>query len=194
MSRAPKGCKSRSQLRIIGGQWRGRKLAFTPEPGLRPTTDRVRETLFNWLAPDIHGARCLDLYAGSGALGLEALSRGAARCDFVDTSSASLRQIQLHLNALGTANAGHCRPGSALDFLASNSDTWDIVFVDPPFGADLVEPSCALLNRPGLLAQAALVYVETAKREQPDFPHSWTLHREKQAGEVCYRLFIVDPG
>lgn len=85
-------------------------------------------------------------------------------------------------------------PGSALDFLASTSDTWEIVFVDPPFGADLVEPSCALLNRPGLLAQAALVYVETAKREQPDFPHSWTLHREKQAGEVCYRLFIVDPG
>ena len=194
MSRAPKGSGSRSQLRIIGGQWRGRKLAFTPEPGLRPTTDRVRETLFNWLAPDIHGARCLDLFAGSGALGLEALSRGAAHCDFIDTSRAALRQIQSHLDSLGAGDTGHCRPGSAPDFLASATGPWDMVFIDPPFGAGLVEITCALLDRPGLLAPHALIYVETGKSEQPDFPGSWNLHREKQAGDVCYRLFVVDPG
>lgn len=191
MSRAPKGNGSRSQLRIIGGQWRGRKLSFTPAPGLRPTTDRVRETLFNWLAPDIHGARCLDLFAGSGALGLEALSRGAAHCDFIDTSAASLRQIQSHLGTLGASEAGHCRAGSALEFLATGEGPWDIIFLDPPFGADLVEASCELLGRPGLLANPALVYVETGKREQPGFPDSWTLFREKQAGDVCYRLFVV---
>jgi 16S rRNA (guanine966-N2)-methyltransferase len=193
MSRAPKGKGSPSQLRIIGGQWRGRKLAFTPEPGLRPTTDRVRETLFNWLAPDIQGARCLDLFAGSGALGLEALSRGAARCDFIDSSAASLRQIGLHLDALQAGNSGFCHPGSALEFLATTADQWDIAFVDPPFGADLVTSSCAQLDRPGLLAPPAMVYVETGKREQPEFPESWQLHREKRAGDVCYRLFVVDP-
>ena len=94
MSRAVKGRAANSQLRIIGGQWRGRKLTFTPAEGLRPTTDRVRETLFNWLAADIQGARCLDLFAGSGALGLEALSRGAAHCDFVETSVCALRDLQ----------------------------------------------------------------------------------------------------
>ena len=94
----------RSQLRIIGGQWRGRKLTFTPAEGLRPTTDRVRETLFNWLAPFIFGARCADLFAGSGALGLEALSRGAAHCDFVDSAKAAGRQIAGHLETLGASD------------------------------------------------------------------------------------------
>ncbi len=181
-------------MRIIGGQWRGRKLTFTPEPGLRPTTDRVRETLFNWLAPEIHGARCLDLFAGSGALGLEALSRGAAHCDFIDTSKAALRQIQTHLDSLGAAGAGECRPVSAQDFLAAANSCWDIVFVDPPFGSGLVEPCCALLQKPGLLARPGLVYVETGKREQPQLPETWRLHREKRAGDVCYRLFVVDQG
>ena len=98
MTRSGKGARKRSELRIIGGQWRGRKLLFTPAEGLRPTTDRVRETLFNWLAPHLHGARCADLFAGSGALGLEALSRGAAHCDFVDSSKQVLAQIDLWTN------------------------------------------------------------------------------------------------
>lgn len=194
MSRAPKGSGSRSQLRIIGGQWRGRKLAFSPGEGLRPTTDRVRETLFNWLAPDIHGAHCLDLFAGSGALGLEALSRGAAHCDFVDTSAQALRQLRGHLDTLGAGDISSCHLCSALDFLSTATGPWDIVFVDPPFGCELVESSCALLARPGLLAQHALVYVETGNREQSCLPDGWTLHRDKQAGDVRYRLFVVDPG
>lgn len=194
MSRAVKGDGSRSQVRIIGGQWRGRRLTFTPEEGLRPTSDRVRETLFNWLTPDIHGARCLDLFAGSGALGLEALSRGAAHCDFVDTSSPALRQIEAHLNTLGAGAIGQCQRGSALKFLETPSVPWDIVFVDPPFGLDLVQPSCERLTRPGVMAQHALVYVETGKGEAPAIPPSWELHREKLAGDVRYRLFIVGPG
>ena len=131
MARGGKG-GGHSQLRIIGGQWRGRKLAFTPEDGLRPTADRVRETLFNWLAADIHGARCLDLFAGSGALGLEALSRGAAHCDFVDHSSRACRQIETHLALLEAADRGHCHPVGAEPFLRGAQQAYDIVFLDPP--------------------------------------------------------------
>jgi 16S rRNA (guanine966-N2)-methyltransferase len=97
MTRSGKDTRKLHQVRIIGGQWRGRKLSFTPADGLRPTGDRIRETLFNWLAPTIEGARCVDLFTGSGALGLEALSRGAIHCDFVDSSNATLSQVSDHL-------------------------------------------------------------------------------------------------
>ena len=186
---------NRSQLRIIGGQWRGRKLGFSASPGLRPTTDRVRETLFNWLQPVIHRARCLDLYAGSGALGLEALSRGAAHCDFIDTSADALRQIEQHLALLGAEDRGHCHRTSAEAFLGGASRGYDIVFIDPPFGQDLVRSSCDLLCSRGLLLDNAHIYVETGAREAPPAtPAAWTLHRDKTAGGVAYRLFIVGPG
>lgn len=178
------------RLRIIGGQWRGRRLLFTPAQGLRPTADRVRETLFNWLAPAIHGARCLDLFAGSGALGLEALSRGAASCDFVDTSAPALRQIDLHLHALEAVERGHCHRVPAAAFLEATDAEYDIVFIDPPFGRDLVGPCCALLARRRLLAADALVYVETAAGESElSVPDGWHPHRHKVAGEVAYRLY-----
>ncbi|TGD72738.1 16S rRNA (guanine(966)-N(2))-methyltransferase RsmD [Mangrovimicrobium sediminis] len=197
MSRAS-GRPGHSELRIIGGQWRGRKLRFAPEEGLRPTTDRVRETLFNWLTPEVHGARCLDLFAGSGALGLEALSRGAAHCDFVDTSPRVIRQLRQHLDTLGAGAAGCCHQRPALDYLAGQSDAaqpWDIVFVDPPFGHALAGPSCAQLDARGLLAPDALVYLETGAGEPlPELPAGWDCHREKRAGGVAYRLFVVTPG
>ncbi|RLQ20916.1 16S rRNA (guanine(966)-N(2))-methyltransferase RsmD [Seongchinamella sediminis] len=194
MSQGTKARGKGSQLRIIGGQWRGRKLTFQPVAGLRPTPDRVRETLFNWLAPDIHGARCLDLFAGSGALGLEALSRGAASCDFVDRDSAALGQIEHHLNTLGARERGHCHRIEAASFLERAASSWDIVFIDPPFGLDLVGPSCELLAGRQQLSANGLVYIETGAREQlPDLPATWALHREKRAGEVCYRLFVVAP-
>mgnify|MGYP001818646290 FL=1 len=194
MSRAAKGRATTSQLRIIGGQWRGRKLAFTPAEGLRPTTDRVRETLFNWLAPEIHGARCLDLFAGSGALGLEALSRGAAHCDFVDTSASALRDICAHLRALQAQDSARCHQAEAVQFLQRSPGPWDIVFIDPPFARELVAPVCQWLEAAGRLAPNALVYIETGRRESlPDFPPDWELHREKRAGDVSYRLFIVRP-
>jgi 16S rRNA (guanine966-N2)-methyltransferase len=195
MARSAKGASKRSQLRIIGGQWRGRKLDFLPEQGLRPTTDRVRETLFNWLAPYIHGANCADLYAGSGALGLEALSRGAGHCDFVDCSRTAVGQIRQHLQTLEAIDRGQCHQCTALLFLQAGTGAYDIVFIDPPFGSDLVEPTCSQLTEQAMLAEGALVYVETAANEtSPEFPRDWTLHREKQAGGVCYRLFIVGKG
>ncbi|QFU77620.1 16S rRNA (guanine(966)-N(2))-methyltransferase RsmD [Halioglobus maricola] len=191
MSRTPKGATN--QLRVIGGQWRGRKLNFTPAQGLRPTGDRVRETLFNWLAPDIHSARCLDLFAGSGALGLEALSRGASHCDFVDTSAAGLADISRHLQTLD-ASGGHCHRISAADFLDRNAGLWDIVFIDPPFGLDLVTPAAEKLSKPGLLAPNALVYIETGRDESlPPLPTNWNQYREKSTGQVSYRLFVVAP-
>lgn len=193
MARPGKGQGKRSQLRIIGGQWRGRKLSFIPEPGLRPTTDRIRETLFNWLAPHIHGARCADLFAGSGALGLEALSRGAAWCDFVDSSAGAARQIQQQLDALGAEQQGSCHCGLAEQFLAQASGGFDLVFVDPPFGGDLAATTCSLLQNSGLLAAGALVYVEIASNDSPlDIPPGWSEHRAKTSGGVSYRLFAVD--
>ena len=145
MSRGTKGRSGNGQLRIIGGQWRGRKLSFTAAEGLRPTSDRVRETLFNWLAADIHGAKCLDLFAGSGALGLESLSRGATHCDFIDTSAAAIKQLQSHLQVLDGASRGRCHNDSALSFLTKAQQRWDMIFVDPPFGQDLLAPTCELL-------------------------------------------------
>ncbi len=179
-----------SELRIIGGQWRSRKLAFTPAPGLRPTSDRVRETLFNWLAPVIHGARCADLFAGSGALGLEALSRGAASCDFVDTSQHAQKQISEHLTTLGANSRGRCHCLCAERFISGAQPTLDIVFIDPPFGQGLVEPACQQLEQSGLLANEAWLYIEAAKGDTvPNIPHHWQLYRDKHAGEVAYRLY-----
>lgn len=181
------------QVRIIGGRWRGRKLAFTPADGLRPTGDRIRETLFNWLAPVIEGARCADLFAGSGALGLEALSRGAAHCDFVDTSGAALAQITEHLRTLGAAHLGTCHRISAQLFLQQVVLPYDIVFIDPPFKLHMVESVCTSLADSHLLTSSALMYVETAATEaSPTFPSVWNLRREKIAGGVVYRLFDND--
>lgn len=193
MTRSGKGARKRSELRIIGGQWRGRKLAFTPAQGLRPTTDRVRETLFNWLAPHLHGARCADLFAGSGALGLEALSRGAAHCDFVDSSKQALAQIESHLDTLAGSDRGRCHLMPADQFLGSTVCQYDIVFIDPPFDRPLAEPACTQLSNRQLLANQALVYVETAATDPcPAVPPRWTLYREKTAGGVAYRLFSIE--
>ena len=191
MARSGNRPKHLSTLRIIGGQWRGRKLTFTPAPGLRPTSDRVRETLSNWLSPCVHGARCLDLFAGSGALGLEALSRGAASCDFVDSSAAALRQIVQHLQAVGATDLARCHPLPAATFVESAQSPFDIVFIDPPFGKGLVDPVCAQLADRELLADGCFIYVETAVRDpQPNVPLNWLPHREKVAGEVAYRLYV----
>jgi 16S rRNA (guanine966-N2)-methyltransferase len=192
MARPGKGRGRPSKLRIIGGQWRGRKLDFEPEPGLRPTTDRIRETVFNWLASHVHGAYCVDLFAGSGALGLEALSRGAAHCDFVDLSPQVTQRIRRQLETLGATERGSCHCNDARRFLAQARRGFDLVFVDPPFGSSLATSACQALSTEGLLLPDAMVYVETAAGDPPlAVPAGWSEHRNKVSGGVSYRLFSV---
>jgi 16S rRNA (guanine966-N2)-methyltransferase len=178
-------------LRIIGGTWRGRKLRFPPSPEIRPTPDRVRETLFNWLAPRMVGARCLDLFAGSGALGLESLSRGAAHVTFVERDGAAARELRARLSEWG-AIGGHVEQGDALRFLGGPvgpGGPYDIVFLDPPFDSELLTEAAASLDRGSWLAPGALIYVECAVRKGlPPLPPTWATSRAKQAGEVGYHL------
>ena len=150
----------RNEFRIIAGEWRRRKLTFPPLPGIRPSPDRVRETLFNWLRDSLPGARCLDLFAGSGALGLEALSRGAAEVVFVDQERAALDAVKGHL-AVFKAAGGKTAQADALAWLtAPAAAPFDIVFLDPPFDADSCPTVAALLERGGWLKPDAFIYVE----------------------------------
>lgn len=184
-----KNTRTGNTLRIIGGQWRSRRLQFPDIDGLRPTPDRVRETLFNWLAPVIEGARCLDLFAGSGAMGLEALSRGAAQVLMLDRDPRAANQIRAHLKMLGSEQ-GQVLCADALNYLQSTpAQRFDIVFLDPPFRRDLLDPCCALLEQNGWLAAGALIYIE-AEREfaQLPLPAGWEIIRDKQAGQVGYYL------
>lgn len=178
-------------LRIIGGQWRGRKLRFADGEGLRPTTDRVRETLFNWLQPVIHGARCLDLFAGSGALGLEALSRGASEVQFIERNTKAVRALQENLTLLQAEN-GHVHQSDALAYLSGTNRAFDIVFLDPPFRQDLLDPALSLLSQGNWLAPGARIYLELeAELGTPELPAGWELLRSKTAGQVAYHLAVT---
>lgn len=178
------------QIRLIGGQWRGRKLPVPDSPGLRPTTDRVRETLFNWLAPYLVDARCLDCFAGSGALGLEALSRYAAHATLLEKDRQVAQQIQRNLVTLG-ANHAKAVATDTLSFLAQRGEAHDIVFVDPPFRKGLLDETLSLLEQNGWLADEALIYVESeAEGQPPTVPQNWLLHREKVAGQAASRLYL----
>ena len=192
MARAEPG-----RLRIIGGRWRGRRLSVADQPGLRPTGDRIRETLFNWLAPVISGSRCLDCFAGSGALGLEAASRGAAEVVMIERAAPAARLLRA--NAALLAGADDTAPidviqADALDWLARTPPRpFDICFLDPPFAAGLLADALGLLAEGSWLAPSALVYLETAKSGGlPELPAAWSLRREKQTGQVCYALAEVD--
>lgn len=177
------------QIRIIGGQWRGRKLPVPDSPGLRPTTDRVRETLFNWLAPSMVSARCLDCFAGSGALGLEALSRYASAATLIEMERGVAQQLQQNLATLKVANAKVVNTNT-LTFLNQPGTPHDIVFVDPPFRKGLLDDTLRLLEDNGWLADDALIYVESeVENGLPPVPLHWDLHREKVAGQVAYRLY-----
>lgn len=182
------------QLRIIGGQWRHRKISFPAVEGLRPTPDRIRETLFNWLQPYIAGAHCLDLFTGSGALGMEALSRGASTVAMVDQNGRLLSHIRDELDRLGAAPAqARLVHSDALTFLRGPPQAFDIVFVDPPFTSELVTPCCRLLDEKAWLAPGARIYVETAKTPAPpDLPAGWRVLKHKRAGQVDFYLAGVD--
>lgn len=196
-----KTSKSNSpQVRIIGGQYRSRLLPFVEEAGLRPTGDRIRETLFNWLAPEISGSHCLDLFAGSGALGFEALSRGANKVVFVDRSTKVQKQLLGNIALLNSADTQlstvdvHC--ASAANWLGStnfNSDPdsgFDIVFLDPPFADTGLSEIAALLETELCLKSNALVYIEQAKDSAPlVLPENWQEEKQKISGQVSYRLY-----
>ncbi|WPD74260.1 16S rRNA (guanine(966)-N(2))-methyltransferase [Dickeya fangzhongdai] len=179
------------QIRIIGGQWRGRKLPVPDSPGLRPTTDRVRETLFNWLAPVIAQSRCLDCFAGSGALGLEALSRYAAHATLLEAERNVARQLTQNLSLLRADNAEVVN-ADTLQWLAKPApQPYDVVFLDPPFRRGLLDDTLRLLEAGDWLAEEAWIYIETeAENRTLAIPSTWTLHREKTAGQVSYRLYI----
>ena len=179
---------ARNRFRIIGGQWRSRVLSFPPVPGLRPTPDRIRETVFNWLSMQIPGARCLDLFCGSGALGLEALSRGASSVVFVDQSEPALASIREHLALLGS-DSGRCERGNARQFLSRSASKMDVVFADPPFDQEWAAELCTLLYEGEWLAPGARVYLETsASRGEPELPPGWRLLRSSRAGDVLASL------
>ncbi len=171
------------ELRIIGGAWRSRKIRFADRPGLRPTPDRVRETLFNWLGQDLSGRECLDLFAGSGALGFEAASRGARRVLMVERDASALRELHAG-KALLQADAVEVLGADALEFLQHHPASYDVVFLDPPFAADCWAQLLELLPR--CLKPGALVYCERA--EALDALPGWSVVRAGRAGQVSYQL------
>ncbi|MGI9344176.1 MAG: 16S rRNA (guanine(966)-N(2))-methyltransferase RsmD [Gammaproteobacteria bacterium] len=175
------------ELRIIGGRWRGRRLQLPAGSAVRPTGDRIRETLFNWLAPTIAGARCLDLFAGSGALGLEALSRGAGETVFVEKDPVAVRQLKASIDTLGCEDARVARVDAAA-FLRGSPAPFDVVWLDPPFGEFDLENLCTLLER-GWLASGARIYIEMDRRSDlPNLPDGWSVDRDKTAGQVRFVL------
>ncbi len=179
------------EVRIISGQWKGRKLPVLNVEGLRPTTDRVKETLFNWLMQDVQGRRVLDCFSGSGSLAFEALSRHASYALLLELDAVAAKQLQQNLARLGQAPA-EVRQSNCLSFLSSAAASpFDLVFLDPPFRQGLLEPACQLLETKGWLADEALIYIE-AEKELPltQLPRTWRLLKEKVAGQLAYRLFV----
>ena len=179
----------RNRVRIIGGAWRSRLVHFPPRPDLRPTPDRVRETLFNWLGQDLTAKACLDLFAGSGALGFEAASRGARRVVMVERDPVVYRALVASRAALDAAVV-ELQRADALEFLRADDAVYDVVFIDPPYRSDLWPRVAPLLPRH--LATDALVYVERATRAKP-LP-GWAVWKQGRAGQVAYQLLKRDPG
>ena len=178
-----------NKLRIIGGDWRSRCITFIDAPGLRPTPVRVRETLFNWLRDDIIASRCLDLYAGSGALGFEAASRGAKSVTQVENNALACRALKENAIALAAEQVKIIQ-SDVMRYLAGEAETFDVIFIDPPFAMGLAAETCQWLEDKGWLSKHAKIYVEvesTLKLE--GIPENWRLLKSKVAGEVGYHLF-----
>lgn len=177
-----------NQLRIVGGEWRGRRLRFPDAVGLRPTADRVRETLFNWLQGQVYGRRCLDLFAGSGALGFEAASRGAGEVVMIEASPRVAEALSANAELLGT-NAVRVEARRAEVFLKSPPQPFDLVFLDPPFGKGLLAPTLRSLAEGQWLSPRALLYIECeAELGEPELPPGYVFLRRERAGQVAYFL------
>ncbi len=195
MPRKTSRLQKNGQVRIIAGQCRGRRFTFPAIEGLRPTSDRLRETLFNWLSTEIPGARCLDLFAGSGALGLEAASRGAAEVIFLEHNNIAARRLEKNIALLALKSA-RVFNDDALNWLhqhSGNTKPFDIIFLDPPFHSTLLADAIAVLTeQTRFFATNALIYIETPARQILNFiPESWQPHRHKTMGDVACHLYLV---
>jgi 16S rRNA (guanine966-N2)-methyltransferase len=178
-----------SKLRIIGGEWRSRQIVFEDAPGLRPTPARVRETLFNWLQADIANSCCLDLFAGSGALGFEAASRGARQVLQVENNPKTCQMLRENTTVLRATQIAVLQMDVAL-FIQQCQETFDVIFLDPPFGQGLVEPICQQLQSAGLVATYGKIYLETERKlTLQGLPDNWLQLKDKVAGEVRYSLY-----
>ena len=184
--------KNRGKVRITSGEWKNRNLEVPDIDGLRPTSERVRETLFNWLMPSIHKSVCLDLFAGSGSLGFEALSRGARHCTFVEKSKLAFRQIKTTRTILNAMNsdAHNC---DAIDFLSSvHNHNFNLVFLDPPFSDDYLISSIESIHEYQLVSRGGYIYIEFNKNNDlSDLPDNWSVIRKKIYGNVCFILIEV---
>lgn len=186
----------RGKCRIIAGKWRGRVLKFDDAEGLRPTTDRIRETVFNWLQAYLPQSRCLDCFAGSGVLGFEALSRGADKVVLIEKNKQTINNLKENARALAVdEHKVVFKHQDALSWLQSvpldktKGGTFDLVFLDPPFHSDLLAKSCALLNKSGCLAEDAIIYIEHEVNANVEMPENWVCLKEKSSGQVVYKLF-----
>ena len=190
MAKQKKTGKSQTgRLRIVAGNWRSRLLDVAEVPGLRPTSQRIRETLFNWLATRLPGARCLDLFAGTGALGLEALSRGAREVVFVERAALAVTTLEKNTAALEAVGATVLQMDAEIYLSRDHGAGFDIVFLDPPFGDDRLEELCRLLEQQHVLAPDARVYLEQDKsKPEVELPQGWRTLKNKTAGNVRYML------
>lgn len=184
--------RGNSRLRIIGGEWRSRQIPFPDVDGLRPTTDRVRETLFNWIQHSLPGARCLDLFSGSGALGFEALSRGAGKVVMIENDSKASFQLKENAKTLNVQNA-EIYHGDAMQYLAQDNEPFDLIFLDPPFGKGFLQDCINQIVENNLLKADGEIYIESEQSlDDLEIPANWQPHREKQAGQVIYRLYQAE--
>ena len=180
------------RLRIVAGKWRSRLLPVVDEPGLRPTSERIRETLFNWLAPTITGCTCVDLFAGSGALAFEALSRGARAALLVERSPAVVRQLRQNIETLKAPGAEVVKQDALAFLREATPQQFDLVFLDPPFAADYQDELCRLLQERGWVGPDSHVYLELARDAAlPAFPAGWRVLKEKTTGNVRYMLIAT---
>ncbi len=178
------------KVRIIGGDWRGRKLPVLSLNGLRPTSDRVRETLFNWLQYEVAGAKCLDMFAGTGALGLEALSRGAETVTFLDNTTSVVKQLRQNLDTLHVDKARVIQDDSLKWVIQEQHLSFDIIFVDPPFHSHLMQPAVDALFLGGCIAKQGCLYLEQEKTlPWPVLPNGWKIFREKTTSQVRFGVF-----
>ena len=177
-----------NSIRIIGGKWRGQKLSFPANTPARPTLDQIRETLFNWLQPIIYESRCLDAFAGSGALGIEALSRGAAHVTFADQDIATLTHLRSQLQEFNANNSETLRLSMPAGLSQIRPPAFDIIFLDPPFNTDLLDQTLKALASSSLVKAGTLVYFETSSHHAVNFDEHWQIERHKKTKRISYGL------